>query len=741
MCAVGVANGGGDHMDPPEDNRTSTENGPCKWWFISPRLCQRFRTPRWLLFVLCCASFIQMMAVSGFVNVVISSIERRYDLTSAESGLVASAYDISSAILILPVSYFGGLGSKPRYIGLGFLLFGLSCILFAFPHFLSGLYNSGIDYGGLCMLGSSATSSCVGDHITTLSNYKYMFYASMILMGAGTTPLYTLATAFIEESVPVRSSSFYLGIYYGASILGPALGFLLGGLLLDVYVDFNVVDLDSVTIDSTSSRFVGAWWVGFVVCGVLAVIITIPIAGFPPVLPNSAQYMAERRKEVYKNKEKPQDDVPRKISLINVWKSLKLLITNPTYVFLSLGTAVDGLLLVGISTFIPKFIEIQFGLPSSTAALYVGFIAVPGGAGGTLLGGYIIKRFDMDVKRILQVTMAAVAGSFFFGLVLIISCPSIPLAGVNILYGSTDVKSTSFLGSFVGDSCHNNCGCSQEEFSPICGRDGLTYYSPCYAGCQTMVKDGEDLQYYNCTCVGNGTTDYQAVLNKCKPECPYLPVFMVILLGIVLLTFFSSMPFLTASLRCVPPDERSFALGIQLCVTKCLGFIPGPILFGWLIDLSCLIWNTKCGEKGSCFFYDNKKMSNNLLAIVLVAKAVTTILTVIAYLCYNKGRVSETDNEQETNGRPVSQFSSQETGMSEISKDSLPIDFKDSTKVGTINNGYTSEPVETRPDDVNITKIQLDTSDPVFVDTTNSKPASTIDPVSESHTESYTTEL
>ncbi|XP_033726691.1 solute carrier organic anion transporter family member 4A1-like [Pecten maximus] len=717
MCAVGVANGGERRMDPPEETMTE---GACAWACFAPRLCQRFRTPRWLLFGLCCASFIQMMAISGFVNVIISSIERRYDLTSAESGLVASSYDISSAILLLPVSYFGGLGSKPRYISVGFLLFGLSCILFAFPHFLSGLYNSGVDDGGLCIHGGSATS-------------PYMFYASMILMGAGTSPLYTLATAFIEESVPVRSSSFYLGIYYGASILGPALGFLLGGLLLDVYVDFNVVDLDSLTIDSTSSRFVGAWWVGFVVCGMLAVVIAFPLAGFPPVLPNSAQYMEERTKEVYKNKDvSPEDEAPRKISLINIWKSSKLLITNPTYVFLSLATATDGLLLVGISTFIPKFIEIQFGLPSSTAALYVGFVAVPGGAGGTLLGGYIIKRFDMHVKRIIQVTIAAVAGSLVFGLVLIVNCPSIPFAGVNILYGSTDIKSTSFLGNFVTDSCHSNCGCSQEEFSPICGRDGLTYYSPCYAGCQTVVKDVDNMQYYNCTCIGNGPTDYQAVLNKCEPECPYLPLFMVIFLGVVLLTFFSSMPFLTASLRCVPPNERSFALGIQLCVTKCLGFIPGPILFGWLIDLACLIWNTKCGEEGSCFFYDNQKMSNNILAIVLVVKAVTTILTVIAYVCYIKGDKSETV-EQQVNGKSDGEFSSQETEMSEISKDLVP-NYHIDTKIGAKNEGYMHEPMEIDTGDVNLTKIEQDTLNPVFVNPSNSEPVTT-------NTESHTTEL
>ncbi|XP_060066125.1 solute carrier organic anion transporter family member 4A1-like [Ylistrum balloti] len=657
---------------PRETDNTEIEAAACGWGFITPSVCQKFRTPRWLLFTLCCTCFVQNMAISGFVNVIISSIERRYELTSAESGLVASAYDISSAIMILPVSFLGGLGTKPRYIGLGFLLFGLSCVLFSFPHFLSGLYDYGEDDGGLCIPGSSATSSCE-DQTTSLSNYKYMFYAAMVLMGAGTAPLYTLGTAFLEESVPVRSASFYLGIYYGCSVLGPAMGYILGGLLLNIYVDFDTVDTASVTIDSTSSRFVGAWWVGFVVCGVLSVLISVPLSAFPAALPGSAKYLAERQTEVYKNKEVLPNDIGRNSRVSHIGKSLKILLTNPTYMFLNLASATDGILLVGLSTFIPKFTEIQFGLPSSTAALYVGAVVVPGGAGGTLLGGYIIKRFNLRLKRILQTCMALVIGSLLFSLVFIMSCPSVPFAGVNILYGSTDLQSTSFLGSFVTDTCQTNCGCSQEKFSPICGQDGLTYFSPCHAGCQTIVNVGSDMQYSNCTCVENNATEHDAEMHQCKSECN-LPLFMVLFFAAVLLTFVSSIPYLTATIRCVPPNERAFALGIELCITKSLGYIPGPILFGWLIDLSCLVWNSKCGEDGSCFFYDNDKMSNNILTIVIVGKAVTTLWTILAYLCYIRRDKTKTEEHQD-DLKQGSQFSSQETGISVVSDQNVPAQF------------------------------------------------------------------
>lgn len=34
------------------------------------------------------------------------------------------------------------------------------------------------------------------------------------------------------------------------------------------------------------------------------------------------------------------------------------------------------------------------------------------------------------------------------------------------------------------------------------------------------------------------------------------------------------------------------------------GFLPNPIIYGTLIDSSCLIWETSCEEKGSCWVYN-----------------------------------------------------------------------------------------------------------------------------------------
>jgi organic anion transporter 3A len=58
-------------------------------------------------------------------------------------------------------------------------------------------------------------------------------------------------------------------------------------------------------------------------------------------------------------------------------------------------------------------------------------------------------------------------------------------------------------------------------------------------------------------------------------------------------------------LRSVGEEERSFALGMQFVIFRLFGYIPAPILFGNLIDSTCLLWKSTCGEKGGrCLLYD-----------------------------------------------------------------------------------------------------------------------------------------
>ena len=61
--------------------------------------------------------------------------------------------------------------------------------------------------------------------------------------------------------------------------------------------------------------------------------------------------------------------------------------------------------------------------------------------------------------------------------------------------------------------------------------------------------------------------------------------------------------------RCTDPDQRTFALGVQMIIWRLLGSIPGPVIFGLAIDNACSLWQTTNGGVGSCQVYDNYSFS------------------------------------------------------------------------------------------------------------------------------------
>lgn len=89
-------------------------------------------------------SFLSGLLVNGCINVVITTIEKRFGLKSSATGLVASGYDIASFVCLVPVTYFGGRknASKPKWIGIGMIMMGLGSIVFSLPHVFVGKYRA-----------------------------------------------------------------------------------------------------------------------------------------------------------------------------------------------------------------------------------------------------------------------------------------------------------------------------------------------------------------------------------------------------------------------------------------------------------------------------------------------------------------------------------------------------------------------------------------------------------------------
>lgn len=88
----------------------------------------------------------------------------------------------------------------------------------------------------------------------------------------------------------------------------------------------------------------------------------------------------------------------------------------------------------------------------------------------------------------------------------------------------------------------------------------------------------------------------------------------------------TQMPLLMIVLRSVSEEERSFALGMQFVIFRLFGYIPAPILFGNLIDSTCLLWKSSCGEKGGrCLIYDIEKFRYKYVYFAILIEQLTNL--------------------------------------------------------------------------------------------------------------------
>ena len=93
-----------------------------------------------------------------------------------------------------------------------------------------------------------------------------------------------------------------------------------------------------------------------------------------------------------------------------------------------------------------------------------------------------------------------------------------------------------------------------------------------------------------------------------------------------------------------------------MCLGISTGSVPGPILFGRVLDSSCLLWQEKCRVQGACWFYDVRTLAWKLLLIAVGFKVVSFIFFTLSLVFYKSANDDGDNNDDKKEADPKSAF-------------------------------------------------------------------------------------
>lgn len=170
-------------------------------------------------------------------------------------------------------------------------------------------------------------------------------------------------------------------------------------------------------------------------------------------------------------------------------------------------------------------------------SLYTGLVGLIFSALGVLSSGIVLSRFRPSARKIvLWNVITTLCTCFIYFSYNWMGCAASDRA--------TEMTTLQMINQRSGaDSCSSQCHCDFVKYSPVCGEDGLTYISPCHAGCKDIVSGSAGIVgYTNCSCISNigGLYRGSAFPGSCKVNCYNWSSFYIFMAVLCLNNFLSA---------------------------------------------------------------------------------------------------------------------------------------------------------------------------------------------------------
>ncbi|KAL5268843.1 hypothetical protein ACHWQZ_G002622 [Mnemiopsis leidyi] len=568
----------------------------------------------------------------GVISVYLTTLEKTFNLNSKETGLFAS---------LLLANYCSS--KKIRWIAAGMFAVVLSCLLPAmatlfaeYPELNKDAFVPNmLGIRGTCNLGEQKgfgpPPQGQADYAVRNHGLFWLFVAGSLVLGIGGSPPGIAGPTYMDEMYTQKEFGVAISILYIITFVGFPISVLFAGASLNMYVTLDPPE----GMTPGRPEWVGAWWLGFLVPGVVVFVVSFIVMLFPTQMPAAKKVLeskiqkgittvAEKTNELHRSlAEITRDTIPVAKRILKN-KSLNCLVFGDALVFLQIGSI----------SYLPKMYVIAFRLGFSEVGTVIGVSNVVAFVLGLVLGGAIMRIKDWHPKKLLLIYAIAVLVSTPFQASLFYRCDSNTVGGVDIVYPNSTASDASLY-----DTCNQDCKCNTAFPSFVCDpTDGTTYFSQCHAGClggelndPTNPKSGVK-QYTDCMCTAGKTV----VPGECGSRCQ-TRLYISLALSVLgtMINFSGYAAHATVYQRVVSEVDRTVAQGWRQFVTRVLGTLPAPILFGYIIDNACTIWRVNFdGKQGNCWVYDLESLLVWFVWVQIILRIASSLLYFAGWYLY-----------------------------------------------------------------------------------------------------------
>nr|XP_006816354.1 PREDICTED: solute carrier organic anion transporter family member 2A1-like [Saccoglossus kowalevskii] len=385
--------------------------------------------------------------IAGYKIGILTTIEKRYNLNSAQLGTISSMYQVGPPVTMLFCGYLCGRPNahRPRWISVGTLVVAAGLFISILPHLTLGPYeyihetvteqiinihlcsnNSGND------LANETTSSTSEDTVNVQQSYvAYLYFVFGALMtGAGYSPISILGNSFIDDFAKHTTSALYLGLVNMMWGFGPIIGLVAAGASAYVYIDINRNNMDTADLKPMTSSWLGAWWLGIVIVIPFMVLVAFPFFMIPKHLTRNCEVRRYQITNKNNKERREKKSIPSvqafMTTLKDVLQTLYNLMMNPQFMLVTVVFAIDLGIGIALGAFTPKFIQEEFYMTPLVANLTAGIgLGIAYGI-GACLGGYIIKWFKIIQEDALtKFMMIAIGVSGILSLAYLFGCSGV----------------------------------------------------------------------------------------------------------------------------------------------------------------------------------------------------------------------------------------------------------------------------------------------------------------------------